>query len=149
MRFAPVTISLGLLILNFRTYVCAALNNDLDSNTVLGVLQFAAKLHELLIISSVTSIVLHKSQYELSHLARVPSGFLRAAFDISDPTSFFSLEFYRSAARPDKGRKSWTISLALTVTIGTIISDVAGPACAIAMLPSLNWWPVPFVLFDR
>ncbi|THV54003.1 hypothetical protein BGAL_0037g00470 [Botrytis galanthina] len=77
--------------------------------------------------------------------AGVPIGSLFIAFRITDLTSLSSPEFWAAltAERSLEGRTSLGFLCLLTV-FSTILAAVSGPASAILMLPSLDWWNFPF-----
>ncbi|TEY68296.1 hypothetical protein BOTCAL_0121g00250 [Botryotinia calthae] len=89
-------------------------------------------------------MVLSLVQYKIFQ-AGVPVGSLFVAFRITDLTSLSSPEFWAAstADRSLKGRTSLSFLCLLTVT-STILAAVSGPASAILMLPSLDWWNFPF-----
>ncbi|TGO47997.1 hypothetical protein BOTNAR_0498g00040 [Botryotinia narcissicola] len=77
--------------------------------------------------------------------AGVPIGSLFIAFRITDLTSLSSPEFWAAltAERSLEGRTSLGFLCLLTV-FSTILAAMSGPASAILMLPSLDWWNFPF-----
>ncbi|KAF7951484.1 hypothetical protein EAE96_006793 [Botrytis aclada] len=134
-----------LLFLNASTVYATSIGvGTANVNTRLNGLQFAAKIHEILIGVSLSSMVLSLVQYGIFQTG-VPIGSLFIAFRITDLTSLSSPEFWAALAtdRSLKGRTSLSLLCLLTV-ISTILAAVSGPAYAILMLPSLDWWNFPF-----
>ncbi len=93
--------------------------------------------------ASLTAIVIHQIQHELSGLKGVPFGFLTAGFQLSDPLFFFTQEFFGGAiARVHSSRPSRSSTLMYLLIVGFALTLVVGPSSAIAMIPRLDWWDV-------
>ncbi|KAF5870086.1 uncharacterized protein Bfra_010232 [Botrytis fragariae] len=141
----PIIFTIVLLFLNASTVYATSIGvGTANVNAGLNGLQFAAKIHEILIGASLSSMVLSLVQYIIFQ-AGVPIGSLFIAFRITDLTSLSSPEFWASltADRSLDGRTSLGFLCLLTV-FSTILAAVSGPASAILMLPSLDWWNFPF-----
>ena len=69
-----------------------------DQNIILQALQYAAKAHEVAIAASLTAIVVHRTQLDLSGSSGVPLGILIACFQLSEPLSVFRTDFRRGVA---------------------------------------------------
>ena len=101
-------------------------------NQVYNLLQFAAKLHELLIIGSVTSMIMHWIRRRLHGNKGLPFGLLSTGYQIS------SIEFLCS-----KGLWSAVSTdclLVWTVAATIVFVTVVGPSSAIVVRPRLDWW---------
>ncbi|KAK0099603.1 hypothetical protein ONS96_008103 [Cadophora gregata f. sp. sojae] len=68
-----------------------------DQNARLNALQFAAKLHEISIIASMSAIMLHCVQHKLLRGDGVPLGSLLAGFQVSNPASLWGPGLWASA----------------------------------------------------
>lgn len=108
----------------------------IPDNQVNNLLQFAAKIHEILIVGSLTSIVMHHIRKRLFSSRGLSFGLLGSGYQMSSVEFLFSKGF-RSAFRSATDR-----ILILTLAATIIIINVAGPSSAIAMIPRLDWWDV-------
>lgn len=141
----PIIFTTVLLFLNSSTVYATSIGvGTANVNARLNGLQFTAKIHEILIGASLSSMVLSLVQHIIFQ-AGVPIGSLFIAFRITDLTSLSSPEFWAAltAERSLEGRTSLGFLCLLTV-FSTILAAVSGPASAILMLPSLDWWNFPF-----
>ncbi|KAL8871853.1 MAG: hypothetical protein Q9174_002409 [Haloplaca sp. 1 TL-2023] len=138
----PIIVTLVVLILNaFGVYW-----QDLglpNQNSTLQALQYAAKVHELLMGASLTAIVTYRIQHDLSSSRGVPLGFLSAASMFTSPNFVFSKEFYGGLTAKSKARDalSWIPIGLLLVTCFTL-TLLVGPSSAVAMIPRLAWWDI-------
>src|SRR5579862_7682425 len=71
----PVGVSVGVMMLSFTGYYYADAGTQHQSMQ-LGALQFAAKVHETLIVASLSTVVLHQIQTNLLGDAGVPFSLL-------------------------------------------------------------------------
>ncbi|KAK6951406.1 hypothetical protein Daesc_007941 [Daldinia eschscholtzii] len=110
------------------------------SNNVLNAIQFAAKVHEGLIVGSLTQIVFHRLRYELLGQHGVPFGLVAASFQISSVPFFFTQAFWSSIVAKRSLRHILTSILLFFVLVLALVS---GPSSAIVMLPRLGWSPLP------
>ena len=110
-------------------------------SNVLSVLQFAAKVHETLIIISLSTVLFHHVRYRLTNGAAggLPLGLLTSPFQLN---SFSFLGSHELFAILRGLTKSDAVSL-LLIAYTFILAAVTGPSSAITMLPKLDWWPVP------
>ncbi|KAK4446549.1 hypothetical protein QBC34DRAFT_411428, partial [Podospora aff. communis PSN243] len=96
-------------------------------------LQFAAKLHEFLIIISLSSILFHRLRYMLLESDGVPLGLLTASFQLNNPMFFLSPEFFGAS------RKIFsTLPIFYTfilVLAAAFLSLAASPFSAIVLIP--------------
>ena len=108
----------------------------LGQDEIMNALQFAAKLHEIFIVGSLTAIVMHIVRRRL--LGRgIPFGLLTSGYQASSVEFLFSKSMWASAFR------TWSdfffvVFLALVI----IYASMVGPSSAIALIPNLDWWPV-------
>ncbi len=115
-----------------------------DVNT-LNALQFAAKVHESLIVASLSSIFLEI----IRHRLLAPGGGLRlgllaAPFQMGSPMYLVSHEFRASVTRFGKLSVQKVLTIAMVLYFFTLTA-ITGPSTAIAMIPKLAWWPVGMV----
>lgn len=108
----------------------------LGLNEVLNTLQFAAKVHELLMIGSLSAIVLHFVRKFLVGVKGLPFGLLTAGYSVGSTEYIFSKAFWGSGFN----RVFWTLSILLIFC--TLLANLLGPSSAIALIPNLDWWHV-------
>lgn len=106
----------------------------ISDNQVNSLLQFAAKLHEILIVGSLTSIVMYRIRKRLVSKRGLPFGLLSSGYQVSSTEFLFSRGLW-SAFTTDR----WLI---LTVAATIILVNVVGPSSAIVVIPRLDWWHV-------
>ena len=106
----------------------------ISDNQANNFLQFAAKLHEIVIVGSLTAIVMHHIRKRLVSSKGLPFGLLSSGYQVSSAEFLFSRGF-RSAFSTDG-----TLILTLAATI--IFVKVVGPSSAIVVIPRLDWWNV-------
>lgn len=110
---------------------------NIDQNEILNGLQFAAKIHEILIACSLSAIALHFTRFRLIGKHGLPLGLLTSAYNVG------SLEYLKSKAFLVTGfcRETWVMGI--FVASITLLASLVGPSSAIAIIPNLDWWPVP------
>ena len=125
----------------FPTLICLALialnTQSLYMNSHkawVPLLQYAAKVHELLIQASIATVALDYIRYELIREENVPFGAIFPAISTGSVASLWSGELWavRSANCLDGRKKAKFFAL---ITFCTLLATVAGPASAIAMVP--------------
>ena len=134
-----IAISLGVLSLTFRQVFWRDL--DESSGSVLSALQFAAKVHEGLILLSLCTMVLYHIRYGLFGSRGVPLGLLSSGHLLSSPVHLFSAEFWGGATSTGL-RGSRRVFLVLGILGAIVLANLAAPSSAIAMIPRLDWWPL-------
>ena len=109
-----------------------------DKFKLLG-LQFAAKVHELLMISTLTNVVFAMVRHELSCGDGVPFAFLSAGLGVSRVSFLWSKDFVALCkARYDTWYKKVLFLAAILVCI--ILSLAVAPASATALTPVRREW---------
>jgi len=114
------------------------------SQETLGALQFAAKVHEALIVLSLGTVLLHRIRYHFLHGRGkgVPLGFLTSPWQLSSPLYFISGEFWGSAIR--SVANGWEHMGTLLLLVSCALLAVAiGPFSAIVILPQVQLWDLP------
>ncbi|KAL9598848.1 MAG: hypothetical protein Q9179_003773 [Wetmoreana sp. 5 TL-2023] len=140
----PISISALILILNLKqVFIGIDFSSLIHSQTInLALLQTAAKLQELLIVASLATETFQLLRHELIHGDGLPLGLLAAGFDFTKLSYFWSPEFagtLRSIySRPRKLKRSALVLF--LVTVGTLAA-LAGPSCAVLLIPQARDWP--------
>ena len=119
----------------------------LTQSGALNALQFAAKLHELLILASLTTIVMFAMRTHLLGKAGLPFGLVASGFQIFSGEWLRRKSFWASwKARQSSGtllsRYPYVPFLILFI-VSSLLATLAGPSSAIAIVPTLNWFPLP------
>jgi hypothetical protein len=122
---------------------------NISLNELLNLLQFVAKIHEILLVGSIAAMVVHRVRVRLLGNHGLPLGLLTGGYSVGSAEYFFSAAF-----RSGFNRRFW--SLSLLIFAFTLLANTFGPASAIALVPSLDWWQMkkPFggealpVVFD-
>lgn len=130
----PMALSAFLIVMNTqRWYWYDEEGPAMPPDAISNMLQFAAKVYELLVIASLGALTvkLFKRRLVESHM---PLGLLTGAYRVGDIPYVFSTPFWKTI------RKSgW---LALFLFINTMVATLAGPSSAILMVPELDWYPL-------
>jgi hypothetical protein len=128
-----VTVTIVLFYLNITETVWRDnFDHDLDSETISKQWQLYAKLHELLMLSSLSFIVLCQMRRLLARQRGISFSHLSAAYRAQSPAMMI-----------ESG--AWFLGNGSSLSFGNLLSLVCllslvlGPASAILMVPSLNW----------
>jgi hypothetical protein len=131
--------SLILLILNLQGYFIgselAGVSNQ--DSVKLGAIQIAAKVQELLIISSLATTVFHVVVQELLTGDGVPLGLISCGIDFSRLSFYWSPAFWGGMKCKDAWKKWPLVTLLL---LAGLIALTAGPSSAVLMVPSQQAW---------
>ena len=132
-HLAAVAVTAGIATLNILDVYLVDLDGQ-DTATILNAFQFAAKLHEVLIVGSLMLIMMDNVRSRLLTSTGVPFGYLLAPVLFNDFDWLMSHQFW-SSVRPSR------TSLPLTaLTLAAIpFANLAGPISAIAVVPRLGW----------
>ncbi|KAL8768503.1 MAG: hypothetical protein Q9209_005294 [Squamulea sp. 1 TL-2023] len=141
-QLLPVLITVAIVYLTGASIYWTDLGHP-NQNSILNGLQFVSKFHEIAITTSLTAIVLHRVCYDLVKTSGVPLGFLSSAYQLGSLIYPISTEFWGGArsTKPQRGWRRW-FPLWLFIPIACFLAAAVGPASAIVMIPSLEWWPV-------
>ncbi|KAI1420001.1 hypothetical protein F5Y12DRAFT_775087 [Xylaria sp. FL1777] len=135
----PVIATLAIVQLSFRgVYWADDSRYDTRWQTVL---QFPAKLHEILIVGSLSAMVLHIFRRMLVSPNGIPLGLMVGAFQMGSAEYLISKSYVKPFIRSLMDRrevKTFMVALALGTAI--IYSFLVGPASAGALVPDLAWW---------
>lgn len=109
-----------------------------SQNAQLKYLQLAAKFHETSMMGSLSVIIIHHAQRVILRKG-VPFGLLDVPYIIGagGGVSVLGQKRFWRAAFSSRSHVFFGISLMLCA----ILSQLVGPSSAIAMIPSLAWWP--------
>ena len=139
----PVLITLTFLTLNYIEYYIGdelAGISGKDSQK-LNALQFAAKLHELLINASISVVLMSYIRYELTLGHGLPFGAMLGGYEFTSLSYIWSKEFWAAIT---KSKAYYSISRRTAVAIllftATILASVTNPASAIIMIPRSDFW---------
>lgn len=137
----PVLATITILSFNFTDMYW----NDLgapNQNVILDLLQYAAKIHEILIQFSLAAVVIQRIQLLLISSKGVPLGLVTAGYRLIQVGYLFSEEFWSSITTPRRSNRAGWGFLGVLIGLATIIIALAGPSSAVVMIPQLDWWPV-------
>ncbi len=103
-------------------------------------LQFPAKLHEILIVGSLSAIVLHIFRRMLVGTHGLPLGLMVGAYQIGSAEYLISKSFVKPFRHSLFHRHYKMFLVALSLGSAIIYSFLVGPASAAAIIPVLAWW---------
>lgn len=120
----------------------------------MNALQLAAKLHELILVASLGTIIMHVAHEHLVGNHGLPLGLIANMFAIGSGDYLRTKAFWASVWTGKAHYwRFWLCSL-----LATILATLAGPSSAIAVIPSLNWFSIdkpftddvlPFYVFNQ
>ena len=105
------------------------------ANDFLHALQFAVKLHEIIVLASLTSIVMYFLLKRLVDGDGIPLGLLISAYQIPSVATLFTKSMW-SGSWPRESR--FVLLLLFTIFYGNLV----GPSSGIVLIPNLGWWPI-------
>jgi hypothetical protein len=139
---AAALVTAGLAALNILN-VYLMDSDDPNAIIKLNAFQFAAKLHEILIVGSLMLILMDTVRSALISSTGVPFGFLMAPVLFNDLNWLTSHQFW-TAMKPTRS----SLPLALLVFLAVPFANVAGPLSAITVVPRPGWsQPRPAAVF--
>ncbi|KAK4222176.1 hypothetical protein QBC38DRAFT_448493 [Podospora fimiseda] len=104
----------------------------------LNSLYLAAKIHEILIIASLSAIIIKICKRRLIK-SDITLGHLTGAYRVGDVRYIFSSALWNNGS-------AQACFLGWLIVISTLIATVVGPASAILIVPELDWFPLPDAL---
>jgi hypothetical protein len=151
-HIVPVAVTFGILQLSFRNYYWA--DADAKNQRVkLSALQIAAKAHEILILVSLSSMVLHYTRKLMVAPKGISFGLLEAAYQSglsSNPWTIGNWQALKHLSQRAKTKKEKTSAgdskrigawqLVLLLVVFAFLALFIGPASAITLIPQLGWW---------
>lgn len=144
----PVTVSLVLLRLNLGGFYIghgfaqqsSSDLTDQGNDVKLALIQVAAKVQELLVISSYGVIIFSVTRDRLLREG-IPLGLATSGFSFARVGYFWSPALWGAISALVTSRRIQDVCLLSLVTLGGLIAVAAGPASAILMLPRPTNWP--------
>ncbi|KAL8968100.1 MAG: hypothetical protein Q9183_002625 [Haloplaca sp. 2 TL-2023] len=140
----PVSVSVLILAINLRqVFIGIDFESAIRSETVnLALLQTAAKLQELLIVASLAAVTFQFLRYELLYGDGLPLGLLAAGFEFTKLSFLWSPETLGTLMDTfTRARTIRRFALLLFVLIAGALATLAGPACAVLLIPNSQDWP--------
>ena len=150
-HFIAILVSLAVVQLSFRNHYWMDLappqmdiSPGITQSGALNALQFAAKLHELIIIASLTTLLMHAVRTHLLGKAGLPFGLLASGFQVSSGDFLRRKGFWASWLAGRKSDDLFTrlryLPYLLLFLASAIIATLSGPSSAIAIVPTLDWF---------
>lgn len=130
----PVAVALMEIILNWKSHYIGG------SFTKQGYYQFAAKAHELVMQTSLASILLSYIRYELANKG-IPFGAFLGGLQFLQLSYLWSTELWSSLFSKSY-RPKRKLALLVMVTSCCFIAAAAGPSSASLLIPRQVIWPV-------
>ena len=131
----PVLGSITIITINLKNcFLGRTLTGSiLDPAINIALLQVAAKIQELLIIASLTTIVVHTIREHMLFKDGVPFGIIGGAFLFSSLSYFWSPEFWGSTKWKST---SWTkFRVYGILAVSGFLATAAGPSSAVLLIP--------------
>ncbi|KAI4268412.1 MAG: hypothetical protein L6R38_007850 [Xanthoria sp. 2 TBL-2021] len=129
----PFTIAMGEVIINWRGYYVGA---NIDG---LNYMQFAAKLHEMAMQSSLAVIVFCYVRHVLFSGDALPIGAFLSGLQLTQISYLWSMELWGIAsAKIPLRRRLGVMSM---IIIAVLLASTVGPSSAILLIPNLSYWP--------
>jgi hypothetical protein len=116
-----------------------------DQNLRFNALQFAAKIHEILMAASLSLVAITYIQYELLVGRGLPLNGVLAGFQI---TSFSAISTSRLWEKKlfIKGSRARRIRFILLLLLLVVLCATIGPSSAILIMPATGYWKYPLSL---
>lgn len=129
LHILPAAAALVFVVFNLQGYLVGNI-----STSVITAIQFAAKVLEVLIQTSLTAILLSLIRYQAVFTHNLPLGSLLAPVNTVRVSYLWSLELWGSLTSPClRGWRRVLLSVAIPATI--ILAAIVGPSSAILMIP--------------
>ncbi|CRK18416.1 hypothetical protein BN1723_011577 [Verticillium longisporum] len=138
----PAMISIILISINLMGYfIGTRLQGWRGSDSIkLGVLQLCAKVQELLIVASLSTVIFHVVRSEMTFGPGIPLGWMGAGFRFTTLSYLWSSDLWGSIKYKHASvlRK---FGLVLLLFVSGIITVLAGPSSAVLTVPRVMDWP--------
>ncbi|KAE8160474.1 hypothetical protein BDV40DRAFT_302286 [Aspergillus tamarii] len=135
-HFIPLGVSLALIVLNSKTYFYST------DASMLTLLQFVSKVHEVLMQGSIAMTMVAYVQYLLIHESAIPFGAIFTTFRVSQLSVLWSSELW-AALTTKKFKGRLFLGFVLLVPFVILLASTVGPSSAIAMLPRQTIYRLP------
>ena len=151
-HLAAICVTVAVVQLSFRNVYWQDLKPPdeqiapgLTQSGALNFLQLAAKLHELLILGSLASIILHAVQAHLLGGSGLPLGMVANAFELGSGEYLRRKSFWSAwwTVDPESGRRFSYTRFWLLSLLSSVLVTLAGPSSAISVIPTLNYFDFP------
>ncbi|KAI4239729.1 MAG: hypothetical protein L6R40_005474 [Gallowayella cf. fulva] len=129
----PFTVALGEIIVNWRGYYVGA---NFDG---LSYLQFAAKLHEMAMQSSLAVILYGYVRHVLFSGDALPIGALLSGLQLTQVSYLWSMELWGIASSKIPLHRRLVVMTVIIVAVS--LASTVGPSSAILLIPNLSYWP--------
>ncbi|KAL8710889.1 MAG: hypothetical protein Q9225_007219, partial [Loekoesia sp. 1 TL-2023] len=129
----PFIIAIGEVMINWRGYYIGA---NIDG---LSYLQFAAKLHEMAMQSSLAVIVFAYVRHVLFSGDALPIGAMLSGLQLTQFSYLWSMELWGVALSNIPFRRK--LSVITIIVMAVLLASTVGPSSAILMIPNLSSWP--------
>ncbi|GKZ89920.1 hypothetical protein AnigIFM63604_007279 [Aspergillus niger] len=142
LHVVPVSAAFALIMLNSTGYYIGGELSGTSGQDAekLAALTFAAKLHELLMLASLGSILITYIRRELAFGEGLPFGAIFTSLQFQDISFLWSLSMWGSVNHDWKRRTTKWFMLCLMV-ICTLLGLTVGPSTSNLMKPRLDDWP--------
>ena len=140
----PILVSTAIIAINLQqVFIGIDFNSFIQSETInIAFLQTAAKVQELLIVASLATIIFQLTRDELLYGDGIPLGLLSAGVDFTRWSFFWSPQMLGSLRSLFKGpRKYRKIQLGIFILLAGALALLAGPSCAVLLVPQTQEWP--------
>lgn len=134
----PCTFSIFLVTINLQGYFIGfeLAGQPGKTSQYMALLQIAAKVQELLIVASLSTVVVHRLRHDLIDGEGVPFGLVGSGSLFSQLSYFWSTAFIGSVSR---GARLNATLVGLLLLAG-LIAVTAGPAVAVLLIPREQAW---------
>ena len=105
----------------------------------LSAFQFAAKLHEMAMQSSLAVIVFSYMRSELFSGSGLPIGAMLSGLQLTQISYLWSMELWGIALSAISYRRK--IGIILMIMLAVVLASTTGPSSAVLMIPRLDYWP--------
>ncbi|KAL8692361.1 MAG: hypothetical protein Q9218_002612 [Villophora microphyllina] len=124
---------MGEVIINWRGYYIGANVGGLSF------LQFAAKLHEMAMQSSLAVIVFGYVRHVLFSGNALPIGALLSGLQLTQISYLWSMELWGIASAKIPWKRK--VAVMTFIIVAVLLASTVGPSSAILLIPNLNYWP--------
>ncbi|MCJ1353162.1 MAG: hypothetical protein MMC33_003147 [Icmadophila ericetorum] len=127
--------SIAIIAINLKNIYCGRTltGSILDPAINIALLQVNAKIFELLVIASLTTIVAHRIRQEMLYGEGVPLGLVGGAFLFSSLSYFWSPDFCGSFQHRSSQRRK--VRLYGTIILCGFLAASVGPSAAVLLIP--------------
>ncbi|RBR14462.1 uncharacterized protein FIESC28_07698 [Fusarium coffeatum] len=140
-HFPPVAITLAVLSL----YI-ANLRWSNPTNNALNALQFAAKIHEALIIVSIGDILLGRINHHLLNKGdSLPLGYLPSPLLLNSPFLYLISPELWAPILSSRGQHRTRKATGVMILLSALLCIAASPLSAITMIPRQGWRPAQYL----